>query len=67
MAFLTELADNATKHGISIIMYSGNDDSLVPPRGSEGLWLLILFLFVVLIPSGLIVVIQVCFIHAINA
>jgi carboxypeptidase D len=37
MAFLTELATNATKHNIPIVIYSGNDDAIVPHRGSEGL------------------------------
>lgn len=36
MAFLDELAANATKNNVSVIIYSGNDDSLVPHRGSEG-------------------------------
>ncbi|KAL4065995.1 Alpha/Beta hydrolase protein [Scleroderma citrinum] len=35
MAFLTDLATNATKQEISIIVYSGNDDSLVPHLGSQ--------------------------------
>lgn len=34
--FLTELATNATNNGVSIIFYSGNDDSLLPHRGTEG-------------------------------
>nr|GAT56998.1 predicted protein [Mycena chlorophos] len=37
MNFLTELATNATSHNISIILYSGNDDSLIAHRGTEGL------------------------------
>lgn len=36
MAFLTELATNATKHNVSVVIFSGNDDSLVAHRGSEG-------------------------------
>lgn len=36
MAFLTDLATNATEHGVHVVIYSGNDDSLVPHRGSEG-------------------------------
>jgi carboxypeptidase D len=36
MAFLTELATNATKHNMGIVIYVGNDDSLVAHRGSEG-------------------------------
>ncbi|KAG9311823.1 Alpha/Beta hydrolase protein [Chiua virens] len=35
MAFLTDLATNATAHGVSIVIYSGNDDSLVPHFGSQ--------------------------------
>ncbi|TDL15662.1 alpha/beta-hydrolase [Rickenella mellea] len=35
MVFLSELAKNATNHNISVVIYSGNDDSLVPHRGSE--------------------------------
>jgi hypothetical protein len=36
MAFLTDLATNATSHNMSIIIYSANDDALLPHRGSEG-------------------------------
>ena len=36
MAFLTELATNATERGVHVIIYSGNDDSLVSHMGSEG-------------------------------
>lgn len=36
MAFLTELATNATQRKVGILIYSGNDDTLVPHRGSEG-------------------------------
>jgi carboxypeptidase D len=36
MAFLTDLATNATMNNVSIIIYSGNDDALVAHRGSEG-------------------------------
>ncbi|KAJ3547334.1 hypothetical protein NM688_g5411 [Phlebia brevispora] len=35
MAFLTELATNATREHVGIVIYSGNDDSLVTHRGSE--------------------------------
>jgi carboxypeptidase D len=35
MAFLTDLATNATAHGMKIVIYSGNDDSLVPHFGSQ--------------------------------
>ena len=35
MAFLSELATNASAHNVSIIIYSGNDDSLVAHLGSE--------------------------------
>ena len=37
MAFLDDLAANASAHNMKIVIYSGNDDSLVPHRGSEGL------------------------------
>ena len=36
MTFLTELATNATERGVHVIIYSGNDDSLVAHVGSEG-------------------------------
>ena len=35
MAFLTDLATNATAHDIGIVIFSGNDDSLVPHFGSQ--------------------------------
>jgi len=35
MAFLDDLATNATNRGVAIVIYSGNDDSLVAHRGSE--------------------------------
>ncbi|EJF59037.1 alpha/beta-hydrolase [Dichomitus squalens LYAD-421 SS1] len=35
MAFLSDLASNASQHGISVVLYSGNDDSLVAHRGTE--------------------------------
>ncbi|KAI9568045.1 alpha beta-hydrolase [Boletus coccyginus] len=35
MAFLTDLAKNLTAHDMSVIIYSGNDDSLVPHFGSQ--------------------------------
>jgi len=35
MVFLTDLATNATKEGVSIIIFSGNDDSLIPHYGSQ--------------------------------
>ncbi|KZP13619.1 alpha/beta-hydrolase [Athelia psychrophila] len=34
-AFFSELATNASAHGASIILFSGNDDSLVAPRSNE--------------------------------
>ncbi|KAK7685721.1 hypothetical protein QCA50_011066 [Cerrena zonata] len=34
-AFLSELATNASAHGIPVVIYSGNDDSLVPHFGNE--------------------------------
>ena len=36
MVFLDELATNATARNVSIIVYSGNSDLLIPHRGSEG-------------------------------
>ncbi|KAJ7606535.1 Alpha/Beta hydrolase protein, partial [Mycena rosella] len=36
MTFLSDLATNASAHGVGIIFYSGNDDSLVAHRGTEG-------------------------------
>ncbi|KAJ6607825.1 alpha beta-hydrolase [Mycena sp. CBHHK59/15] len=35
MVFLSDLATNATARGVGIVFYSGNDDSLVPHRGTE--------------------------------
>ncbi|KAF7309994.1 Carboxypeptidase [Mycena indigotica] len=35
MNFLTEFATNATKHKVSVILYSGNDDALIAHRGTE--------------------------------
>ncbi|KAJ3559788.1 hypothetical protein NM688_g126 [Phlebia brevispora] len=35
MAFLTDLATNATAQGVGVLIYSGNDDSLVSHRSSE--------------------------------
>jgi hypothetical protein len=34
-AFLDDLATNATRHGVKILIYSGNDDDTVPHLGSE--------------------------------
>ncbi|KAG8220809.1 Alpha/Beta hydrolase protein [Butyriboletus roseoflavus] len=36
MAFLTDLATNATAHNMTVIIFSGNDDSLIPHLGSQG-------------------------------
>ncbi len=36
MAFLTELATNASEHNVGVLIFSGNDDSLVSHRSSEG-------------------------------
>ena len=33
---MTELAKNATDHGVHIIIYSGNDDGISPHFGTEG-------------------------------
>ncbi|KAI0675837.1 alpha/beta-hydrolase [Trametes maxima] len=35
MAFLTELATNASARGVPVVLYSGNDDALVAHRGTE--------------------------------
>jgi carboxypeptidase D len=35
IAFLSDLATNATANNVSIVFYSGNDDSLVQHRGTE--------------------------------
>lgn len=35
IAFLSDLATNATARNVSIVFYSGNDDSLVQHRGTE--------------------------------
>ncbi|KIL69347.1 hypothetical protein M378DRAFT_98802 [Amanita muscaria Koide BX008] len=35
MTFFTELATNATKHGVGFVLFSGNDDALVSHRGTE--------------------------------
>ncbi|KAJ7117599.1 alpha/beta-hydrolase [Mycena epipterygia] len=35
MNFLSEFATNATAHGVSVILYSGNDDALIAHRGTE--------------------------------
>jgi carboxypeptidase D len=35
MTFLTELATNATSHGVGIVLFSGNNDALIPHRGTE--------------------------------
>ncbi|KAJ8474878.1 hypothetical protein ONZ45_g15798 [Pleurotus djamor] len=36
-AFMTDLATNASSRGVHIIIYSGNDDSLVAHRGTESM------------------------------
>ncbi|OAX36451.1 alpha/beta-hydrolase [Rhizopogon vinicolor AM-OR11-026] len=35
MAFLTDLATNATAKNVSVVIFSGNDDSLLPHLGSQ--------------------------------
>lgn len=35
MVFFTEMATNASQHGVGVIIYSGNNDALVPHWGSE--------------------------------
>jgi hypothetical protein len=36
MKFFDQLAANASAHGIAVVIYSGNDDSLVSHWGSGG-------------------------------
>ena len=36
IAFLTDLATNASAHNMKMVFYSGNDDSLVNHWGTEG-------------------------------
>ncbi|KAJ7574418.1 Alpha/Beta hydrolase protein [Mycena floridula] len=36
MVFLTDLATNATAKNVGVVIYSGNDDTLIAHRGSEG-------------------------------
>lgn len=35
MVFFSELLANASQHGVEVILYSGNDDSLIPHRATE--------------------------------
>lgn len=35
MAFLSELATNASKQDIGVVFYEGNDDALIAHRGIE--------------------------------
>jgi hypothetical protein len=36
MSFFSELASNASTHGVGIVLYSGNNDALAAHRGTEG-------------------------------
>ena len=36
MSFLTDLATNATAHNITVVIFSANDDALIPHLGSQG-------------------------------
>ncbi|KAE9398534.1 alpha/beta-hydrolase [Gymnopus androsaceus JB14] len=36
MVFLTDLATNGTEQGVGFVLFSGNDDSLVTHRGTQG-------------------------------
>lgn len=36
MAFLSELATNASRQHVGVVIYSGNDDSLISHFSSEG-------------------------------
>ena len=60
MAFLSELATNASEHNIGIVIYSGNDDALVSHFSSEGARTCNLSEVHVLITFKLAVIIQVC-------
>jgi carboxypeptidase D len=40
VTFFTDMATNATKANLGVVIYSGNDDMLVPHWGSEGATLL---------------------------
>lgn len=63
MDFMTELATNATARGVDIVLYSGNDDSLIAHRSTESSFLYCilhesktdLFIFYSCNPSMLIV------------
>jgi carboxypeptidase D len=35
MTFLTDLATNASKQNIGVVMYSGNNDGLIAHQGTE--------------------------------
>ena len=37
MAFLSELATNATEHGVRVLVYVGNDDSIAGHLGAQGM------------------------------
>jgi carboxypeptidase D len=39
MTFMTELATNATSRGVGIVMYSGNNDALIPHLSTESWYL----------------------------
>ena len=60
MAFLSELATNASQHHVGVVIYSGNDDALVSHFSSEGMLVVLLSCSIALIKRCGIVVIQVC-------
>lgn len=64
MDFLSDLATNASAQGIGVLIYSGNDDSLVSHFSSEGRINLMYLNVSLIIRSCTPVVIQViCFVH----
>ena len=42
MNFMSELASNASAHGVGIVLYSGNNDALIAHLGTEGMVIAIL-------------------------
>ncbi len=46
MVFFTELATNATKNGVHIITYVGNDDGISPHFGTEGDFYMLIFFWI---------------------
>lgn len=46
MTFLTDLATNGTEKGVGFVFFSGNDDSLIAHRGTEGAYYFALILLI---------------------